>query len=68
MTPTMLRQFWSLIEATQSHLLLQLDDSSLVDWLLDRLIYEQSLNYQQTDLFRNYISAKISLIRDLAQQ
>ena len=35
MTPTMLRQLWSAIENSQAHLLLKLDDASLVQWLVE---------------------------------
>jgi len=33
MTPTILRQLWSIVETTQSNTLLLLDDASLVQWL-----------------------------------
>ena len=68
MTPTMLRQFWSLIESTQSNIILGLDDSSLVQWLLSQLHTRQYLDGQQSDVLSDYIRTKIPLIRDLAQQ
>lgn len=68
MTPTMLRQFWSLIESTQSNIILGLDDSSLVQWLLNQLCTRQYFDGQQSDVLSDYIRAKIPLIRDLAQQ
>lgn len=68
MTPTMLRQLWSLIETTQAQLLLKLDDASLVQWLLKHLDLGRSLNREETHLLTNYIQSKSSLIRDLAQQ
>ena len=37
MTPIMLRQLWTLIETTQANILLTLDDSSLIQWLLRQL-------------------------------
>ena len=68
MTPTMLRQLWSLIENTQANMLLKLDDASLVQWILKQLHNQRSLDYQQTDILSDYIRIKIPLIRDLAQQ
>lgn len=68
MTPLMLRQLWSLIETTQTQILLTLDDTSLVQWLLRRLKQERSLDYQETHLLRDYLQAKLSLIRDLAEE
>lgn len=68
MTPKMLRQFWSLIESTQSNIILGLDDSSLVQWLLSQLHTNQYLDGQQSDVLSDYIRTKIPLIRDLAQQ
>jgi hypothetical protein len=68
MTPSMLRQLWSLVENTQANLLLGLDDPTLVDWLLAQLNQEKSLNNQESDLFSDYIRSRIALIRELAQQ
>lgn len=66
MTPTLLRQLWSLIEATQAHILLKLDDASLVQWLLKQLNKERSLNHQETDILNEYLYSRLTLIRDLA--
>lgn len=68
MTPTMLRQLWSLIEKTQANLLLKLDDASLVQWLLKQFNQERSLNHEEAHILSDYLSNRISLIRDLAQQ
>lgn len=68
MTPLMLRQLWSLIEQTQASLLLSLDDSSLVHWLMKALGAERSFDRQEADILRSYISSRLTLIRDLAQQ
>ncbi len=66
MNPFLMRQLWSLIEASHSHLLLSLDDSSLVGWLIDRLSGEGPLNPGDTDSLDVYIRSRLSLIRDLA--
>jgi hypothetical protein len=68
MTPLMLRQLWSLVETTQSNLLLNLDDNSLVQLLLGQLGRQRSLNHQESDLLTSYIQSRIPLIRDLAQE
>lgn len=68
MTPFLLRQIWSVVEATQSQVLLSLDDASLVQWLLRQLGMQRSLNAQETNLLQDYLWSKVSLIRDLAQE
>jgi hypothetical protein len=63
----MLRQLWSLVETTQPSQLVSLDDDSLVQCLLKRLKTESSINGQEVDLLNDYISSRLSLIRDLAE-
>jgi hypothetical protein len=62
----MLRQLWSLIEATQANVLLTLDDTSLVQWLLRQLSIQRSLNHVETTVLSSYIQSRLPLIRDLA--
>lgn len=68
MSPLMLRQLWSLIETTQSNILLNLDDASLVQWLLRQITAQRSLDHQETNLLSAYIQSRLVLIRDLAQE
>ncbi|MBE9116552.1 hypothetical protein IQ249_11640 [Lusitaniella coriacea LEGE 07157] len=68
MTPIILRQLWSLIENTHTSILLGQDDSSLVDWLLNRLKAQQSLEQYDTEVLSGYIRSRTSLIRDIAAQ
>lgn len=68
MTPTILRQLWSVVETTQSHTLLKLDDASLVQWLLKQTKNQASLDGDETNVLTNYIESRLTLIRDLAQQ
>ncbi|KJH72880.1 hypothetical protein [Aliterella atlantica] len=68
MTPTILRQLWSVVETTQSHTLLKLDDASLVQWLLKQTKNKASLDGDETNVLTNYIESRLTLIRDLAQQ
>jgi hypothetical protein len=66
MTPTMLRQLWAVIEATQAQILLKLDDASLVDWLLSQLKNQRSLDRQEADILNHYLQTRLNLIRELA--
>jgi hypothetical protein len=68
MTPVMLRQLWSLIETTQATLLVNLDDDTLVQWLLKQLMTNSALNGKETDMLNEYIESRLCLIRDLAEQ
>ena len=68
MNPTLLRHLWSLVERSQSSHLLNLDDNSLVSWLLEQFAGQQIINQTETDQLHHYIRAKIPLIRDLAQE
>jgi hypothetical protein len=67
MTPIMLRQLWALIERTQSHILLTMDDASLAQWVVKHLRAERSLDHHEVDAVSNYIHSRITLIRDMAQ-
>jgi len=68
MTPTILRQLWSVVETTQAHTLLKLDDASLVQWLLKQTKNQASLDCDETNILTNYIESRLTLIRDLAQE
>ncbi|MEQ9551580.1 MAG: hypothetical protein RIM23_18485 [Coleofasciculus sp. G3-WIS-01] len=68
MNPTMMRQLWSLIETTQTNLLLKLDDASLVQWILKQLKQERGLNSEEMHILNEYLYNRLSLIRDLAEQ
>lgn len=67
MTPTILRQLWSVVETTQSNILLKLDDASLVQWLLKQTKTKASLDRNETDILSEYIHSRLTLIRELAQ-
>jgi hypothetical protein len=68
MTPTMLRQLWSVVEATQSHTLLKLDDDSLVQWLLKQTKMKTLLDHDEMHVLSGYIQSRLTLIRDLARE
>ncbi len=68
MSPTVIRQFWSLIEVTQPHILLSLDDATLVRNLVNQFQDQGKLNADQTQDLSTYIHHRLPLIRDLAQE
>jgi len=68
MTPLMLRQVWVVVESAQAQLLLNLDDSSLAQWLLRQLKAQRSLDSDETNMLNAYICSKLPLIRDLAEE
>ncbi|ADI63285.1 MULTISPECIES: hypothetical protein [Nostocaceae] len=68
MTPTIMRQLWSIVEAAQTVTLLQLDDASLVQWLVKQTTKQALLDPNETDFLCDYIRARLSLIRDLAYE
>lgn len=67
MTPKKLRQLWFLVETTHTNLLLKLDDTSLIQWLVQQIDDQCLLEHQETEVLSAYIRSRLSLIRDLAQ-
>lgn len=68
MSPTMMRQFWSLVEGIRANIPVTLDDRSLEQWLLRQLRSEQALNHCDTAVFSTYIHNRLPLIREFAQE
>ncbi|MDF0556196.1 hypothetical protein [Kamptonema sp. UHCC 0994] len=68
MTPTMLRQLWSLVETTQANVLVTLDDDTLAQWLLKQFKMNSAINGNEAELLNQYIQSRLSLIRDLAAE
>lgn len=68
MTPNIMRQLWSIVEATHTVTLLQLDDASLVQWLVKQITNQAFLDPHETDFLCDYIQSRLSLIRDLAYE
>ncbi|AFY42205.1 hypothetical protein [Nostoc sp. PCC 7107] len=66
MTPNILRQLWSVVETAQTMTLLQLDDSSLVQWLVKQTTTQVFLDSHEIDSLGDYIQSRLSLIRDIA--
>jgi len=69
MQPFLLRQFWQLIEETQTSRILGMDDTSLAKWLTHELIeHNISIDRTEASAINSYIRQKTPLIRDLAYQ
>jgi len=68
MSPTMLRQFWSLVDGIRATVPLSLDDTNLEQWLLRRLRSEQPLNNPELDILSDYIHSRLPMIREFAQE
>ena len=66
-TPSTLRQIWSVIEETHASLLLKLSDAELLQQLLIQLTEKKQLNVEEVCEVRAYIYSRIPLIRDDAQ-
>jgi hypothetical protein len=68
MPPTMLHQFWAFVEETQATTLLNLDDATLVGWLIGQFQRQNVLNTEETQHLSTYISGRLPLIRELAEE
>jgi succinate dehydrogenase flavin-adding protein (antitoxin of CptAB toxin-antitoxin module) len=68
MTPKIMRQLWSVVETAHSKTLLQLDDASLVQWLVKQTKMHTLLDCKETDFLIDYIQSRLSLIRDIVQE
>ncbi|MBD2593478.1 hypothetical protein BCD64_08035 [Nostoc sp. MBR 210] len=68
MTPNILRQLWSVVETAQTMTLLQLDDASLVQWLVKQTTTQVFLDSHEVDSLGDYIQSRLSLIRDIAYE
>lgn len=68
MTPKILRQLWAVVENSQTKMLLQMDDATLVQWLTHQTKTQAFLEPSETDFLSDYIQSRLSLIRDIAYE
>lgn len=68
MTPKILRQLWSVVENSQTKILLQMDDANLVQWLVKQTTKQALLDPHETDYLSDYVQSRLTLIRDLAYE
>lgn len=67
MSPFLLRQLWSVIDAAHSNHILSLDDQGLANWVVEQLCHQSALDKVELTQVNRYIQTKIPLIRDMAQ-
>ncbi|MGB8700195.1 MAG: hypothetical protein WCD18_12325 [Thermosynechococcaceae cyanobacterium] len=67
MPPTILHRFWAFVEETQAATLLNLDDASLSRWLVGQFQRQNTLNSEEAQDLCTYISGRLPLIRDMAE-
>jgi hypothetical protein len=65
MNPSVLRQFWSLIDTLHTDIPLALDDRSLVQWLMRQMRAKRLLSPEETDILSRYIGDRLPLIREM---
>lgn len=61
-----LRKLWSVVEETQSPILLELDDTDLIHQLLHQTQHKYRLSKEEMQAARHYLGDRLSLIRDMA--
>ncbi len=61
-----MRYVWSVIEETETKILLSLNDADLLKQLLKQLENKKQLDSEQINDMSMYISSRVPLIRDLA--
>ncbi|WP_414549213.1 hypothetical protein [Anabaena sp. CCY 0017] len=66
-TAKMMQQIWAIIESTQVSTLLQFDDASLIQLLLQKFKSQQVLDIHTDSSINTYIESKLPLIRDTAE-
>lgn len=67
MDSSTLRQLWTVVEETQTSVLLGLNDRDLLKQLLRQLESKKVMSSEENSTISAYISARTKLIRDIAQ-
>jgi hypothetical protein len=65
MSPTILHQFWFLVERIQESNLSALDDETLAQWIMRQAYSHLNLNNEELNHLNTYILKRIPLIREL---
>ncbi|GAB1543560.1 hypothetical protein NUACC21_62350 [Scytonema sp. NUACC21] len=66
MNSSTLRQLWSVVEETQTSILLNFDDTDLIQQLLKQLQNQKLLSGEELSNIDAYLSSRVPLIRDIA--
>jgi hypothetical protein len=64
---SLLRHLWSVVEETQTNILLSFSDTELVQQLMEQLEFRGLLNTEETSALDAYLNSRLLLIRDLAK-
>jgi hypothetical protein len=67
MKSSTLRHLWTVVEEAQTSILLKLSDTELVRRLLGQLETQYYLSPEEAEAISDYILARATLIRDVAQ-
>ncbi|MEM6868242.1 MAG: hypothetical protein AAGB19_07420 [Cyanobacteria bacterium P01_F01_bin.3] len=68
MDVSLLRKLWAIVESAPSHRVSTLDDSGVLQWLMELLKADPTFDSQKLPMASTYIQSRLPLIRDLAQQ
>jgi hypothetical protein len=66
MKSSTLRQIWSVIEETQTSILLNFSDAELIQQLVKQFQNKKILSAEELTTLRSYLSGRVPLIRDMA--
>ncbi|MEL6472102.1 MAG: hypothetical protein AAFX51_15410 [Cyanobacteria bacterium J06636_28] len=64
----LIRRFWSIVESAPHQRFSALDDSGVLQWLVELLQADPTFDSRQLPMVSDYIQTRMPLIRDLAQQ
>ncbi len=67
MNSSILRQLWSVVEETQTNILLSFGDTELVQQLTAQLEFRGLLDTEEVGTVSAYLSSRLLLIRDMAR-
>lgn len=65
-TSSLVRMLWHVIEETEAHFLLMVEDALLVNQTLNKLEGRLWLNGDEKNFIMQYMRSKLPLIRDMA--
>ncbi|NJL64450.1 MAG: hypothetical protein HC903_24760 [Methylacidiphilales bacterium] len=62
-----MRHLWSIVEETQTNILLSFSDTELVHQLLEQLEFRGLVDTEESNIASAYLYSRLLLIRDLAK-
>lgn len=64
---SLMRHLWSIVEETQTNILLSFSDTELVHQLLEQLEFRGLVDTEESNIASAYLYSRLLLIRDLAK-